>query len=295
MDLFALKKFVSLFLHPLPVLIGMAVLGLGLYFFGRLEPKPRRRSRDAGWSRDNMDDVEKRRRRRRRWAMAGITATWTSLVLMYLLGLGPVSKMLIRPLEEKFPIFDAQAESVAAHPPKFVVVLGGEYRRANGYPLSSRLGTESTARVLEAVRVQGLLPDSTLIVTAGDRVEGEDKRETAADGMAELARMMGVGERQLLLERDSRDTAEHPLKIQPLIGDVRRVVVVTSAMHMPRAMALFEKQGYDALAAPAGVVPASPGWEFGDFIPSAGSYLRLDAAVHEYLGIAWAKMRGKID
>jgi uncharacterized SAM-binding protein YcdF (DUF218 family) len=293
MDLFWLKKFVSLFLHPLPLLIGAILLGLVLYFYGRGVPRPKRGQ--PGWSRDSMDEREKRRRRRRRWGVFGITLTWISLLMMYLLGLGPVSKMIITPLEGKYAILDKEKLSADGDAPKFIVVLGGGYARANGYPITSRLSQGTTLRVAEAVRVHQLLPESKLIFTGGDQVAGEDKRSTVADGMAEFARMMGVSNANILLERDSRDTSEHPVKILPLIGEERRVILVTSAMHMPRSMALFEKQGFIPIAAPAGVTPSGPGPTLADFIPGAGSYTRIDAAVHEYLGLLWAKMRGKID
>jgi uncharacterized SAM-binding protein YcdF (DUF218 family) len=293
MDFFGLKKLISLFVHPLPLLIGAVVLGLVLYFFGRGQPRPKHG--EAGWNRDCMDDVERRRRRRKRWSIFGIILTWTSLALLYLLGLGPISKMIIRPLEDAYPILDTEQFSAEGEPPAYVVVLGGSYRRATGFPITSRLGTTSTLRAMEGIRIHRLLPGSKLVFTGGDRIEGEDQRTTAADGMAELAKMMGVPDEDFLVERDSRDTSEHPIKIQPLIGEDRRVVVVTSAMHMRRSIALFEKQGYDPIAAPAGVTPSAPNLELGDFVPSAGSYTRIDAALHEYLGLMWAKLRGKID
>ena len=293
MDLFWLKKFVSLFLHPVPLLIGATVFGLVLYFWGRGQPRPRKG--EAGWNRDSMDDREKRRRRRRRWGIFGITLTWSSLLTMYLLGLGPVSKAIIEPLEGKYAILDPDKLTADGDPPKYIVVLGGGYQRATGYPITSRLSRGTFVRVAEAVRVHQLLPESKLVFTGGDQVAGEDKRSTVADGMAEFARMMGVSNANILLERDARDTSEHPVKILPLIGEERDVIVVTSAMHMPRSMALFKKQGFSPVAAPAGVTPSGSKLTFGDFIPGAGSYLRVDAAVHEYLGLLWAKMRGKID
>ena len=294
MDLFWFKKLVGMFLHPLPVLIGAALIGLILYFFGRGEPRAKKRD-EKGWSRDSMDGTEKRRRRRRKWGIAGITVTWISLILLYLLGLGPVSKMFVRPLEEKYAIFDPESPDIVANPPEFIVVLGGSYNRTTGYPITSRMGKSSTARLIEGLRIHRALEGSRLVFTGGDQVEGEDQRSTSADGMAEMARMMGLDDSAFLVERDSRDTKDHPIKIQPLIGDDRRVIVVTSAVHLPRAMALFENAGYTPIPAPAGVTPSSPSWEFGDLLPSAGSYTRLDSAIHEYAGLAWAKIRGQIE
>ena len=120
-------------------------------------------------------------------------------------------------------------------------------------------------------------------------------RPTVADGMAEIAKLMEVPAEQLLLERDSRTTSDHPGMILPLVGDERRIVLVTAAVHMPRAMAMFTKQGFAPIAAPAGITPPGRiGFEISDCIPSAKSYTRLDAAVHEYIALLWARLRDQI-
>ena len=295
MDLFFIKKFVSMFLHPLPILIGAQVIGLGLYFFGKIVPKGAAGS-DAGWTRDSMDAREKIRRRRVRRGRFGLAMTLLSLVALYLLGLGPISKMIADPLEGAYPVFDPATVDFADDSPVYIVVLGAGYARAPGYPVSSRLKTDSMQRFVEAVRIYRAIPGSKLIVTGGDQVEGEDQRLTSADGMVELSKLMDIAEDDVLSERDSRDTKDHPIKIMPLIGDQRKVIVVTSAMHMRRSMALFKKQGYQPLAAPAGLLPTTSQWyQMSNFLPSAGSYQRVDAAVHEYLGLLWAGMRGQID
>lgn len=294
MDLFALKKFVSMFMHPLPILIGAVIVGLALYFYGRGEPGSSGKS--PGWTRDSMDSKEKSRRRRVRLGRFGISVVWLALLALYLLGLGPVSKLVVRPLQESYPIFDPATAELPVGSNVFVVVLSGGYIRAPGYPITSRLGQDTMTRLSEGVRIYREISGARLIVSGGDGVEGEDQRSTVADSMAEMAKLMGVPDGDVLTERDSRDTKDHPVKILPLVGDERRIILVTSAMHMRRAMALFEKQGYQPIAAPAGVVPSdSNGFRLGDYIPSARSYLRADDAVHEYLGLLWAKMRGQID
>jgi len=295
MDLFFIKKFVSVFLHPMPILIGAQVIGLGFYLFGKVVPKGASGS-EAGWTRDSMDSREKIRRRRVRRGRFGLTVALLSLAALYLLGLGPISKMIADPLVEAYPVFDPATADFADGEQVYIVVLGAGYARAPGYPISSRLATDSAQRFLEGVRIYREMPGSKLVVTGGDHVEGEDKRLTAADGMVEMSRLMGIAEEDILSERDSRDTKDHPLKIMPLIGDQRKVIVVTSAMHMRRSMALFKKQGYQPLPAPVGLLPSNSRWfTLSNLMPSAGNYRRIDAAVHEYLGLLWASMRGQID
>ncbi len=295
MDLFFIKKLVSVFLHPMPILIGTQVIGIGLYLFGKTVPKGAA-GNDAGWTRDSMDSREKIRRRRVRRGRFGLAMTLLSLAALYLLGLGPISKMIADPLEDAYPILDPATADFAEGEQVYIVVLGAGYARAPGYPISSRLGMDSSLRFIEGVRIYRALPGSKLVVTGGDHVEGEDQRLTAADGMVEMGQLMEIPEADILSERDSRDTKDHPIKIMPLVGEQRRIIVVTSAMHMRRSMALFKKQGYDPIAAPAGVLPSNSRWfDLSNLLPSAGNYQRIDAAVHEYLGLLWASMRGQID
>jgi uncharacterized SAM-binding protein YcdF (DUF218 family) len=70
--------------------------------------------------------------------------------------------------------------------------------------------------------------------------------------------------------------------------------LVTSAYHLPRAMALFQKQGLTPIAAPAGhLVRQAPNWSPG-FFPRSGGLHNMEIALHEYLGLAWARLLGVI-
>jgi uncharacterized SAM-binding protein YcdF (DUF218 family) len=79
-----------------------------------------------------------------------------------------------------------------------------------------------------------------------------------------------------------------------MFGKNRPVVVVTSAIHMPRAIMLFRKAGVKAVAAPTnhilkyGSVKDPWGW-----VPGSGNVGMMEAAVHEYVGMVWAWVGGK--
>lgn len=83
---------------------------------------------------------------------------------------------------------------------------------------------------------------------------------------------------------------------------VERVLLVTSAMHMPRALAVFRKQGITAIPAPTdyGVTEPDPNepeeqrpWIF-DLVPSAGALEGTTRAIHEYIGLGVYWLRGWI-
>lgn len=105
---------------------------------------------------------------------------------------------------------------------------------------------------------------------------------------------MGVNPRDIIQESVSRDTEEQARLLKPLVGR-ERFFLVTSAAHMPRAMALFRRQDLEPVAAPVGL-PAQQmaQWSPEEFLPSSHSLQRTEIALHEYLGLAWAKLRGVI-
>jgi len=60
-------------------------------------------------------------------------------------------------------------------------------------------------------------------------------------------------------------------------------------------MALFRRQGLEPVAAPVGLSEQQTAqWSPEDFFPSSHSLHRTEIALHEYLGLAWARLRGVI-
>jgi uncharacterized SAM-binding protein YcdF (DUF218 family) len=69
--------------------------------------------------------------------------------------------------------------------------------------------------------------------------------------MASVSRFMGVPKDNMIIEEASKDTKDQARLIKPIVGTAP-FVLVTSAIHMPRSMALFEKLGMNPIPAPAG-------------------------------------------
>jgi uncharacterized SAM-binding protein YcdF (DUF218 family) len=82
--------------------------------------------------------------------------------------------------------------------------------------------------------------------------------------------------------------------IAKMIGR-ERFILVTSAAHMPRSMALFRKRGLEPIPAPADFrAPETQSSGPSRFFPGAGALGQTQTALHEYLGLAWAWLRGEI-
>ena len=101
-------------------------------------------------------------------------------------------------------------------------------------------------------------------------------------------------ERDIILESKPKDTKDEALLIKPLVGN-EPFVLVTTASHIPRSMALFRKLGMDPIPSPVGhSVSDNQGLSFYSFFPNAGNLGKADLAIHEYLGMTWAKLRGQM-
>jgi uncharacterized SAM-binding protein YcdF (DUF218 family) len=184
---------------------------------------------------------------------------------------------LLSPLEQSYlPLvsFDQmQSPGQVQEPIKWIVVLGGDMDRT-----------------LEGLRLFRLLPGVKIIITGGP-IFGS---RVGAMYSARICLNLGIKPEVMVLETGARDTEDEARLVRGIVGQ-DRLILVTSAFHMPRAMALFKKQGLDP-------VPAPTGFLLGDtfhlnpwlFLPSAENLRNTELAVHEYLGLAWAWLRGKI-
>jgi len=112
--------------------------------------------------------------------------------------------------------------------------------------------------------------------------------------MAKAAESLGVDQQKILLESQSRDTGSEAKFVRAVVGS-EPFILVTSASHMPRAMALFKKQGMDPIADPTDYLTGvSWGVSASDLVPTGNGLVAARRAVYEYLGLAWEWMRGGI-
>ncbi|UCH79938.1 MAG: YdcF family protein [Nitrospiraceae bacterium] len=135
-----------------------------------------------------------------------------------------------------------------------------------------------------------MIPGSKLLLSGGSGINGD----SSAEVMAQVATSIGIDEQDIIMEARSRDTRDEALVIQSMAVD-ERFILVTSALHMPRSMALFRKLGMNPVPAPAGflsteTISRGPS----RFFPSSVNLRKVEFAVHEYLGILWAKLQNQM-
>ncbi len=218
---------------------------------------------------------------------AGKILVTLGALLMLLFGYGVAPSALLKPLERKYaPISSVEGLGDV----KYIVVLGGGSGVDPALPLSTFLSKESLFRLSEGVRLYNLLPQSKLIFTGG----GFPGIVAVAEVMAETAREFGVAPGRIVVEPLARDTVEHPFYVEKIVNN-ERFILVTSAVHMPRAMAMFEKKGLHPVPAPTDFrVKQGEAVTPGSFFPGADSLENTRCAIHEYLGILWGRMLSQI-
>jgi uncharacterized SAM-binding protein YcdF (DUF218 family) len=118
---------------------------------------------------------------------------------------------------------------------------------------------------------------------------------TEASLAAELLEAYGVPSDSILVESNSRNTHENAINTAViwLARRFRSGLLVTSATHMPRALASFRKAGLDVAPWPADFRTEHPlvNSVF-DFLPDPGALEMTTTAIKEWLGLAVYRLRG---
>ncbi len=146
---------------------------------------------------------------------------------------------------------------------------------------------------------QGLAPH---IICTGNVATGGIAPRPAAEDMAELLVMLGVPREAIIKETKAENTREHAKYLYPILQQrgFKRVLLVTSAMHMPRSVGVFRHlcPGIEFIPAPTdfhvteSLVTIPWYRKITILIPTPGHLEAFPEATHEYLGIAYYKMRG---
>ncbi|MBM4123252.1 MAG: YdcF family protein [Nitrospira sp.] len=204
-----------------------------------------------------------------------------------------VSSTLIGLIEERAPRFD---DSIAK---KFdaIVVLGGGAAGQGTLRPTDELSLESMERTICGATLfsKGFAP--RLLFSGGDSsVYGSGPEESAVT--KQLALRLGVPDEAILIENHSRNTYENAVETKRLLGKAS-ILLVTSASHIPRASALFRKQGFDPIPYACGYEARNlPGSEWNgdpfDLIPDVKALYTSTEAIVELVGFMVYRAIGKL-
>lgn len=215
-------------------------------------------------------------------------AFYTALVAvawLYLCSTSLFANLLMGHLERDFP---SRAMSVIEEADA-IVLLGGAMRGDVHMGTLPDLNRQAD-RLVHAAALYKAGKAPLMLLTGGgppgDRPEAQQMRDILA--------VMGVPARDMLLENQSRNTHDNALYCAILLKakGIQRVLLVTSAFHMRRAQALFEKQGLIVVPAPTDFQRIVSNSTVPGVLPQVGNLARTTHALHELVGYWVYRWRG---
>ena len=214
------------------------------------------------------------RRRRLAWALAALSWAWLALC-----STPAFSNLLVGAVERSVPYIPLQR--LPRMPA--MLVLGGGVEPAQ-HPGHLPHLNSAAARVWYAARLYhaGKAP---LVVLSGGNAQPGVEQGSEAQAMRSLLRDLGVPSSAMLLEQRSLDTRENARNSAALLArrGIHRVLLVTSALHMRRALALMRRNGLHAVPAATDFEDRRR-WGALQWLPSAGALQRSGRAIQETVG-----------
>lgn len=261
-----LSKLLPLFIYPL----GLACLLIGVALIARLWKRPR---------------------------VATLSAI-AALVVILVGSNGWVAAQLVRSLEWQYVPSSTLPNAEA------IVVLGGGIK-AQTSPRPWIDLAEAGDRAIYGAQLyqQGKAP---LLILSGGRIDWKGGGSASeSEDMAKLVEALGVPKAAIAQDPTSLNTYENAVNVKQILQQrgINRVLLVTSAMHMPRSMGIFQKQGIEAIAAPTDFLITTQ--ELDEYeatlqgfllnmLPDVEKLQQTSRAMKEYIGIMVYRLKGWI-
>ncbi len=230
--------------------------------------------------------------RRSRWVPLPVVL---ALIVLLLGSNSWVANSLVRSLEwqhipvGKLPTADA------------IVLLGGATKSA--FPPRPAVDlSEEGDRVLYAAQLyrEGKAP---VVIASGGRIDWRGGGLAESSDMADILVSLGVPNSAILQDSKSLNTYQNAVNVRQIMQErgIRRVLLVTSAMHMPRSLRIFQRQGIEAIPAPTDFLitqqeinepSSSPQATLLNLVPDADQLQNTTRALKEYIGTVVYHLRG---
>jgi uncharacterized SAM-binding protein YcdF (DUF218 family) len=223
-------------------------------------------------------------------ARLGRRLALTAMLILIAAATLPLGVLLIAPLEDRFPLPPLDLPQ-----PEGIIVLGGAINDGVSQARHETVFDEGGERLTEAVVLAKRYPQARVVYTSGSS-SFAGAASTEALQARKLMSQMGIAPERVTIEDKSRNTDENARFTAAIVHPEpsQRWIIVTSAFHIPRAMGIFEKAGFNPIAYP--VAFRTQGRWRDDlrltFDPVRN--LRIfEIAVHEWIGLVayWASGR----
>jgi len=189
-----------------------------------------------------------------------------SIVWMVIVSWNPFANLMLSPLESAYPKLEKIPQNI-----EYILLLGGDRER----------------RAWEALRLYHKIPDVKIVTSGYSLHDTVSDAEKTADLLIES----GIPKERILMQDRAKTTLEEAEHMKRRVGE-KPFILVTSAYHMPRTIALFKKVGLRPIPAPTNFV--HPNEDAFLSLLQSKQLEKTEHAWHEYLGLLIYKLQGKI-
>jgi uncharacterized SAM-binding protein YcdF (DUF218 family) len=206
-----------------------------------------------------------------------------------LLGFGPFSAALIRPLEDRFA---RPAEPLAA--PTGIIILGGGLKPTISRARGSLDVQEAGSRMIEAAALAQRFPQARVVFTGGIGVLDQNVATEV-----EIARLMlpamGIAPERIVYEDRSRNTHENALFTREMLkpGEGETWLLVTSSWLMASSVGVFRSAVFPVVPYPVDYTTFSGAGDFGAGFDLVDGMTRASRAIREYIGLVAYRLSGR--
>ena len=200
----------------------------------------------------------------------------------------------LRPFEANAPTLSAPEAAAASGRTTAIVVLGSGSLDVEDWTgrRFSFVDRTAAARVLEAARVFSLV-DHAIVISSGGNPHPERRSAPTGETMRDALITLGVPRDRIIVESVSKTTREEAIVVAGILREreVEQVILVTSEIHMPRALGAFRAAGIRPVPAVAQEFERDLPWTR-VFLPSKEGLAVATMNAHELLGVVYYWLRG---
>ncbi len=205
----------------------------------------------------------------------------SSFVFFFLITMQPFASIFINSLENDY---ECLLDSNKIKSAEYIIILGGGYSDYANMPASSQLGVSSLARLVEGIRLKKINPSAQLIFSGGKQFN-ENNTQACLLNKAYLSLTNDTVKN--ILNEQAHNTKSEADEAFKLIGK-SKLILVTTASHMPRSVYLFNKMGCNVIAAPCDFTVKD--LDYFPSFPNGMSIHQTEVSIHEYVAIFGYKL-----
>lgn len=203
-----------------------------------------------------------------------------SLAIFFLCSTSYLPRILADKIERKYTPFTLPV-NFADTGKTMILILGSGYTLDKRLPANAQIGMVALGRLTEGIRIHRLIKRSIIICSGFS----PDKLETQAQVTKRAAINLGVESAEIETLDAPRTTMEEARELSKKYNRNINLIIVTDAIHMERAMKIFNAAGFHSLAAPTNYkIKQGPIKDNMEWWPSTGNIGLMNYLIHEYLG-----------